>query len=103
MPEVRGNEEKSEKKCLKKIDNKTVIQRPEHVSVVAGNSSRSSVGLGHAVERMLLFQAPRGKYSGLLASQSINKCILFCIKSWKCNSNTWDFWIRKIHRTYCPQ
>ena len=30
-----------------------------------------------AIERIELFPAPRGKYSGLLTSQTLNNCILF--------------------------
>ena len=39
-----------------------------------------SIALGRwprAIERIELFPAPRGKYSGLLTSQTLNNCILF--------------------------
>ena len=38
-----------------------------------------SIALGRwprAIERIELFPAPRGKYSGLLTSQTLNNCIL---------------------------
>ena len=39
-----------------------------------------SIALGRwprAIERIELFPAPRGKYSGLLTSQTLNNCIIF--------------------------
>ena len=58
------------------------VNRPEYFPQGAGNSSMLSIARGRwprAIERIELFPAPRGKYSGLLTSQTLNNCIL-CMK-----------------------